>query len=99
MVVGADVRRGLEILDLSAARFKELGLEGFANPLALSCADHNGHGALFVQEWDGGKWVKASGDVDPMNDLVDPLLATAAKEFVEKNTGWPKRTEACDHTS
>jgi branched-chain amino acid transport system substrate-binding protein len=98
-VTGADVRRGLENIDLSAGRWKELGLDGFANALALSCADHNGHGDLFVQEWDGTKWVKASGEVSPMNDVVEPLLAAAAKEYVDKNTGWPKRTEACDHTS
>ncbi|HEY7991101.1 MAG TPA: ABC transporter substrate-binding protein [Stellaceae bacterium] len=99
VVTGADVRRGMENLDLSSTRWKEIGLDGFANSLALSCADHNGHGNLFVQEWDGTKWVKASGDVGPMNDVVDPLLAAAAKEYVDKNTGWPKRTEACDHTS
>jgi branched-chain amino acid transport system substrate-binding protein len=98
-VTGADVRRGMENLDLSSGRWKELGLDGFANALALSCADHNGHGDLFVQEWDGTKWVKASGEVSPMNDVVEPLLAAAAKEYVDKNTGWPKRTEACDHTS
>ena len=99
VVVGIDVRRGLENLDLSAERWKALGFEGFANPLSLSCADHNGHGDLFVQEWDGTKWVKASGEVSPMRDVVDPLLQAAAKQYVDKNTGWPKRTEACDHTS
>jgi branched-chain amino acid transport system substrate-binding protein len=99
VVDGSDVRRGLENLDLSAARWKAIGLDGFANALSLSCADHNGHGSLFVQEWDGTKWVKASGEVDPMSDVVEPLLKAAAKDFVDKNTGWPKRTEACDHTS
>jgi len=99
VVTGADVRRGLENLDLSAARWKEIGLPDFANSLALSCADHNGHGNLFVQEWDGAKWVKVSGDLSPMNDVVEPLLAAAASEYVGKNSGWPKRTEACDHTS
>jgi branched-chain amino acid transport system substrate-binding protein len=99
VVVGTDVRRGLENLDLSAARWKALGFEGFANPLSTSCADHNGHGDLFVQEWDGTKWVKSSGEVSPMNDVVEPLLKAAAKQYVDKNTGWPKRTEACDHTS
>src|SRR6185312_16335509 len=53
-----------------------------------------GHGNLFVQEWDGAKWVKVSGDLSPMNDVVEPLLASAASEYVGKNSGWPKRTEA-----
>jgi branched-chain amino acid transport system substrate-binding protein len=27
------------------------------------------------------------------------MLDAAASEYVEKNTGWPKRTEACDKSS
>jgi branched-chain amino acid transport system substrate-binding protein len=34
-----------------------------------------------------------------MRDKVRPMLEEAAKEYVEKNTGWPKRTEACDKSS
>ena len=35
-----------------------------------------------------------------MNDKVEPLLQTAAaKDYVKKNTGWPKRTEPCDKSS
>ena len=33
VVTGEDVRRGLENLNLDAARFKALGLDGFAAPL------------------------------------------------------------------
>jgi branched-chain amino acid transport system substrate-binding protein len=31
-----------------------------------------------------------------MKAEVRPLLEAAAKDYVEKNTGWPKRTEPCD---
>jgi len=99
LVTGEDVRRGLETINLTAARLKELGFAGFANPLTLSCGDHNGHGELFVQEWDGTKFVKVSGNVAPMNEIVEPLLKEAAKEYVDKNAGWPKRSETCDHTT
>ena len=43
VVTGEDVRRGLENLNLDAARFKALGLDGFAGPLKTTCADHNSH--------------------------------------------------------
>jgi len=99
VVTGADVRRGMEVLNLSTQRWKEIGFDGFANALTLSCADHNGHGTLFVQEWDGTNWVKASGQVSPMTDVIQPMLEAAAKEYVEKNAGWPKRSEGCDHMS
>ena len=60
VVTGEDVRRGLENINLDEARLKAIGLAGFAPPLKLSCADHNSHGATFVQQWDGAKWVKVS---------------------------------------
>ena len=98
-VTGEDVRRGLENIKLDPARLKELGLEGFTDQLALSCADHNGHRAAFMQEWDGTKWVKISDPIEPMTDRVQGQLEAAAKDYAEKNAGWPKRTEACDKAS
>jgi branched-chain amino acid transport system substrate-binding protein len=99
VVSGEDVRRGLESLDVSPARLKEIGMAGFTDPIKLTCSDHNGHLPTFMQEWDGTKWVKVSGPIKPMMDKVGPLLTEAAKEYVEKNAGWPKRTEACDKSS
>ena len=98
-VTGEDVRRGMENIKLDPARLKELGLEGFTDQLALSCADHNGHRAAFMQEWDGTKWVKISNPIEPMTDRVKGQLDAAAKDYAEKNAGWPKRTEACDKAS
>jgi branched-chain amino acid transport system substrate-binding protein len=34
-----------------------------------------------------------------MKDKVLPMLETAAKEYVDKNQPWPKRTEPCDKSS
>ena len=100
VVVGTDVRRGLESLNISEARWKELGLPAFAAPItAVSCADHNGHHAAYMQQWDGSKWVKVSDWIVPMKDKVRPLLEAAATDYVTKATGWPKRTEPCDKPS
>lgn len=95
-VTGEDVRRGFEALDITEARLKEMGMEGFANPVKLSCNDHNGHNKVFVSQWDGTKYVKASNWMDPIKSLVRPLIEAEAKDFVSKNTGWPKRTEPCE---
>ena len=95
-VTGEDVRRGLETLNLSEARWKELGLEGFAGPFKLSCEDHNGHRPAFMQRWDGTQWVKASDLIAPLETRLTPLLTAAAVDYVEKSAGWPKRTETCD---
>jgi branched-chain amino acid transport system substrate-binding protein len=95
-VVGEDVRRGLEAMNITEARLKEIGFEGFANAVKVSCADHNGHNKVFISQWDGSKYVKASDWIDPIREIVRPLIEEASKDFVSKNTGWPKRTEACE---
>jgi branched-chain amino acid transport system substrate-binding protein len=99
VVTGEDVRRGLETMSISAARWKELGLPEFGSPLAVSCTDHNGHQSAYMQQWDGAKWTKATDWIAPMKDKVLPMLETAAKEYVDKNQPWPKRTEPCDKSS
>ena len=99
VVTGEDVRRGLETLAFDAARYKAIGLEGFAGPFKLTCADHNSHSATFIQQWDGAKWVKVSDPITPATDKVQPLLDEAAKAYAEKNAGWPTRTEPCDNKS
>ena len=98
-VSGEDVRRGLEALKISEARWTELGLPGFAAPINLSCRDHNGHNGIYLVEWDGSKWTKASGWIEPIKDKVLPLIESAAANYVSANADWPKRTEACDKSS
>jgi branched-chain amino acid transport system substrate-binding protein len=98
-VTGEDVRRGLETLNITEARWKELGLPDFAAPIHLSCADHNGHNGIYLARWDGTKWSKASGWIEPIKDKVLPLIDSAANSYVSANAGWPKRSEACDKSS
>jgi branched-chain amino acid transport system substrate-binding protein len=98
-VNGEDVRRGLETLRITAARYKEIGLDGFAAPINVSCSDHNGHHGIYIAQWDGTKWTKGSDWIEPIKDKVMPLIASSAKEYATANSGWPKRTEACDKSS
>jgi len=98
-ITGEEMRRGLESLKITPARWAEIGLPGFAAPIDVTCDDHNGHGSAYVQQWDGTKWVKASDWITPMKDKVIPLIDQAAADYVQKNAGWPKRTEACDKSS
>jgi branched-chain amino acid transport system substrate-binding protein len=100
VVNGEDVRRGLETLKMTEARWKELGLPEFGGALTgISCTDHNGHQSAYMQQWDGAKWTIASDWIAPMKDKVRPLLEAAAKDYVSKDPAWPKRTEPCDKSS
>jgi branched-chain amino acid transport system substrate-binding protein len=98
-ISGDDMRRGLEALNITPARLKELGMEGFAAPVHISCADHNGHHGVYIAQWDGTKWVKATNFIEPITDKVLPLIDQDAQKYAAANAGWPKRTEACEKSS
>ncbi len=81
---GAEVRWGLENLNLTAARLKELGLGGFANPIKISCQDHETNGPVRIQQWDGKKWVFVSEWIVPMADVVRPQIEMAAANYAKE---------------
>jgi len=82
VITGADMRGGLEAIDLSDARLEELGLAGFTGAVKGSCDDHEGAGAIFVQQWNGEDWERVSDFIEPMNDVVRPMLEQAADDFI-----------------
>ena len=91
-ITGADMRVGLETFDLSESRLKELGLEGFTGPIKGSCADHEGAGAVFIQQWDGKTFNRVTDLIPPMNDVVRPLLEEAANKYVSDKPEWKGQT-------
>ncbi len=92
-ITGSDMRDGLEAIDLSAARLKEIGLEGFTAPIKGSCKDHAGGGSIFLQQWDGENWKRTSDLIAPMTDIVRPLLEAAATKYVADKPEW--KTQTC----
>ncbi|MEE9318893.1 MAG: ABC transporter substrate-binding protein [Granulosicoccus sp.] len=92
VITGADMRDGLEAIDLSQERLTELGLEGFTGAVKGSCSDHEGAGAVFIQQWNGSDWEKVSDLIEPMNDEVRPLLEAAADEYVADKPDWKGQT-------
>jgi len=92
---GTEMRWGLENLNLTAARLKELGLGGFANPIKISCKDHETNGPVRIMQWDGKKWVWASKWITPLSKVVRPMIEKAAMAYsVEKKVPMRK----CDGT-
>lgn len=82
---GKEVRWGLENLDLSADRIAELGAEGLLRPITISCEDHEGGGPIFVQQWTGQKWAKATDWIDPITEVVRPRVEQASMQYAEEN--------------
>ncbi|MCF3932149.1 ABC transporter substrate-binding protein [Acuticoccus sp. M5D2P5] len=98
-VTPAEVRDGLEALNISADRLKEIGLEGFMEPMVLSCEDHAGQSDLYIQQWNGESWEKISDWFSPMVEKVRPMLEEAAQEYVAANQPWPQRDVPCANAS
>ena len=92
-ITGKEMRIGLEKFVLDEARMKEIGFEGFTAPITASCADHEGGGSIFVQQWTGDKWERVSDLIAPDTSVVRPLLEEAAEKYVSEQTGW--QTQSC----
>ena len=79
------IRWGLEHLNLTEARIKELGAAGLFPPIKTSCADHEGSGMVKFQQWDGTGFKQVTpymaGDRAMVRKMVED---TAAKYAAEK---------------
>ena len=87
VMTGEQVRWGFENLDVNEARQKQLGAAGMFPPVKTSCDDHEGSGAVKVQQWNGTKWVAitpnwVTGDKALTRKLVEE---SSAKYAAEKN--------------
>ncbi|MEM1316670.1 MAG: ABC transporter substrate-binding protein [Pseudomonadota bacterium] len=91
-LTGEQMRDGLEQIDISDARLKELGLEGFTSPLKGSCKDHEGGGAVFIQQWNGDQFERISDKIEPMLDVTRPLLEEAAAKYTSDKPNWKGQT-------
>ena len=83
-LTGEQVRWGIENLDISAARMKELGFEGMLQPLKVSCSDHEGTRAGRIQQWDGTKWTVVSDWYESDDKVLKPMVDAAAKKYAEE---------------
>jgi branched-chain amino acid transport system substrate-binding protein len=85
-LTGEQVRWGIENLDLSAARLKELGFEGMIKPIKVSCLDHEAANFGRVHQWDGKKWNFVSDFIEANDKALRPMIEEAAKKYAaEKN--------------
>jgi branched-chain amino acid transport system substrate-binding protein len=80
-VTGEQVRWGLENLNITADRIKELGFEGVLSPIKVSCADHEGTRTGRIQTWDGKKWNLASEWITSDDNVIAPMVKEAAAKY------------------
>ena len=89
-MTGEQVRWGIEHLDLSAARIKELGFEGMIQPLKVSCLDHEGTRLSRVHQWDGKKWNVISDYYTGDDSVLAPLVKDVAGKYATEKKITPR---------
>ncbi len=91
-VTGEMVRDGLEALDITADRLKQLGFEGLVEPVKVTCANHEGPGRGAIQQWDAGagKWKLVSSFYDSDREVIDPLIAADSEQYAKENNITPR---------
>ena len=89
-ISGKEMMYGLENMDLSPARLAEMGVTDLMYPVQLSCADHEGGGQAYIQQWDGNKWNKISDWIEPENDIIRPMMLASAKAYAKEKGITPR---------
>jgi branched-chain amino acid transport system substrate-binding protein len=85
-LTGEQVQWGYEHLKLTEARIKQLGAEGLAEPLHLSCSDHEGGGRIRIQQWDGKQWHFVSGWIaSPHHAMIREMYKESALKYAKDN--------------
>jgi branched-chain amino acid transport system substrate-binding protein len=83
-MTGEQVRWGLENLELTEARIKELGFDGMVLPMKFSCANHEGGTPKArVQQWDGKAWKVISDWYTADDSILAPMVKATATKYGE----------------
>jgi branched-chain amino acid transport system substrate-binding protein len=82
-ITGEQMRWGIENLDISAARIKEIGLEGMMQPLKVSCKDHEGVRRARIHQWTGSDWKFVSDWIEGDDAVLYPMVEQAAANYAK----------------
>jgi branched-chain amino acid transport system substrate-binding protein len=89
-VTGEQVRWGIESLNIDEKRLKELGAVGLMQPLKVTCADHEGGGAVKFLQWDGKKWNVITDWIASDQSIVRPMIEASAAQYAKEKSITPR---------
>ena len=85
-ITGEQMRWGLENLDISEARLKQLGATGLMQPLKVSCLDHEGGGSVKFLQWDGKAWKPITDWITSDQSIVRPMVEASAAQYAKEKS-------------
>jgi branched-chain amino acid transport system substrate-binding protein len=82
----AQMRDGMENLEITEEKMTALGLPGFGPSFKVSCQNHGGDGLTAVVQWDSAakKWNKITDFIAPDTDVLGPLVAEDAAAYAKE---------------
>ena len=90
-LTGEQIRDGFEALQIDEARLADKGLTGFMEPISITCADHEGTGRAYIQQWDGSGWTQVSDWIEPNRaGLLRPMIEEAAAQYAAEKGITPR---------
>ena len=83
----AQMRDGMEALEMNAAKMAELGMPEFGPEFKVDCNNHGGPGLGAMQQWDAsaGEWTLISGYEPSDTGVIEPLITEDSEAFAEEN--------------
>ncbi len=75
-ITPAQMRDGMEALEITEEKMAELGLPKFGQPFTVTCENHGGPGLAMVQQWDASakKWNLITDFIAPDMEVIQPLI-------------------------
>ncbi|MEO7405253.1 MAG: ABC transporter substrate-binding protein [Burkholderiales bacterium] len=89
-LTGEQLRWGYENINLDAKRLAELGATNLMPPLKMSCADHEGGGAVKFQQWDGKSWKVITDWVQGDKQMVRAMIEESAAKYAKEKGITPR---------
>lgn len=83
----AQMRDGMEALEMTEAKMTALGMPNFGPAFKVSCENHGGPGLGSVTQWDAaaGMWKQITDFAPSDTDVVNALIMEDSKAFAAEN--------------
>jgi len=95
-LTGEQIRWGFENLHLTQADLSKLGLTNFMKTIKVTCENHEGGTPLRMQEWTGSQWQLVTDWIEPMPEIVRPMIEASAAKYAAEKGITPRKCDGSD---